>query len=267
MGIDFMFRTSFFLERLELNAQMDFQRDELISTVNPSERMNVTGFGRFVIGAKYLIFQQEYEDKSKEVRSWVRRNAFDKKRLIPSVAVYVGMNTDFVSENYKTGSISPKFGILLQNDLTNDFNLITNVFYDKVGTNFSEFSYIITATQNFNERWSGFVENQTIFQQNFNHTNIGGGIAYLFTKNMQFNVTARYLTEGRASGFYGSVGVSYRIDKHVDSYVEIDDNKNEISDTPISRYNKKQGGFFSRIFGSKNKNKSNRKRTKKRRNN
>jgi hypothetical protein len=267
MGIDFMFRTSFFLERLELNAQMDFQRDELISTVNPSERINVTGFGRFVIGAKYLIFQQEYEDKSKEVRSWVRRNAFDKKRLIPSVAVYVGMNTDFVSENYKTGSISPKFGILLQNDLTNDFNLITNVFYDKVGTNFSEFSYIITATQNFNERWSGFVENQTIFQQNFNHTNIGGGIAYLFTKNMQFNVTARYLTEGRASGFYGSVGVSYRIDKHVDSYVEIDDNKNEISDTPISRYNKKQGGFFSRIFGSKNKNKSNRKRTKKRRNN
>jgi hypothetical protein len=267
MGIDFMFRTSFFLERLELNAQMDFQRDELISTVNPSERINVTGFGRFVIGAKYLIFQQEYEDKSKEVRSWVRRNAFDKKRLIPSVAVYVGMNTDFVSENYKTGSISPKFGILLQNDLTNDFNLITNVFYDKVGSNFSEFSYIITATQNFNERWSGFVENQTIFQQNFNHTNIGGGIAYLFTKNMQFNVTARYLTEGRASGFYGSVGVSYRIDKHVDSYVEIDDNKNEISDTPISRYNKKQGGFFSRIFGSKNKNKSNRKRTKKRRNN
>lgn len=268
-GFDMLFRTSFFLERLELNAQMSLQRDQIFSSINPSEKMNVTGFGRFVIGAKYLIFEQKYEDKSKEVRSWVRRNAFDKKRLIPSVAVYAGVNTDFVSENYKTGSMSPKFGILLQNDLTNEFNLITNIFYDKVGTDFPEFSYIITATQNFNQRWSGFIENQTIFQENFNHTNIGGGLAYLFTKNMQFNASARFLAEGNASGFYGSLGVSYRIDKHKDSFINVDDNGNEISDTPISRYNKKQGSFFSRIFGSKNKNpkKSNRKRTKKRRNN
>jgi hypothetical protein len=266
-GFDMLFRTSFFLERLELNAQMSLQNDQIFSTINPTEKMNVTGFGRFVIGVKYLIFEQKYEDKSKEVRSWVRRNGFDKKRLIPSVAVYAGINTDFVSENYKTGSMSPKFGILLQNDLTNEFNLITNIFYDKVGTDFPEFSYIITATQNFNQRWSGFLENQTIFQENFNHTNIGGGLAYLFTKNMQFNASARFLAEGSASGFYGSLGVSYRIDKHKDSFVNVDDNGNEISDTPISRYNKKQGNFFSRIFGSKNKKKSTRKRTKKRRNN
>ncbi len=268
-GFDMLFRTSFFLERLELNAQMSLQNDQVFSFINPSEKMNVTGFGRFVIGAKYLIFEQKYEDKSKEVRSWVRRNAFDKKRLIPSVAVYAGVNTDFVSENYKTGSMSPKFGILLQNDLTNEFNLITNIFYDKVGTDFPEFSYIITATQNFNQRWSGFIENQTIFLENLNHINVGGGFAYLFTKNMQFNLSARYLIEGQSNGFFGSLGVSYRIDKHVDSFVNVDDNGNEISDTPISRYNKKQGNFFSRIFGSKNKNqkKSTRKRTKKRRNN
>ena len=266
-GFDMLFRTSFFLERLELNAQMSLQNDQIFSTINPTEKMNVTGFGRFVIGAKYLIFEQKYEDKSKEVRSWVRRNGFDKKRLIPSVAVYAGINTDFVSENYKTGSMSPKFGILLQNDLTNEFNLITNIFYDKVGTDFPEFSYIITATQNFNQRWSGFLENQTIFQENFNHTNIGGGLAYLFTKNMQFNASARFLAEGSASGLYGSLGVSYRIDKHKDSFVNVDDNGNEISDTPISRYNKKQESLFSRIFGLKNKKKSNRKKSKKRRNN
>jgi hypothetical protein len=267
LGLDMLFRTSFFLERLELNAQISLQNDQIFSTINPSEKINSIGFGRFVIGAKYLIFEQKYEDKSKEVRSWVRRNALDKKRLIPSVAVYVGMNTDFVSENYKTGSISPKFGILLQNDLTNEFNLITNIFYDKVGTDFPEFSYIITATQNFNGRWSGFIENQTIFQQNFNHTNLGGGLAYLFTKNMQFNVSTRFLTERSANGFYGSLGVSYRIDKHKDSFINFDDTGKEISDTPISRYNKKQGNFFSRIFGSKNKKKSTQKRSKKKRNN
>jgi len=267
VGFDMLFRTSFFLERLELNAQMSLQNDQIFLTINPSENINFTGFGRFVIGAKYLIFEQKYEDKSKEVRSWVRRNGFDKKRLIPSVAIYAGVNTDFVSENYKTGSMSPKFGILLQNDLTNEFNIITNIFYDKVGTDFPEFSYIITATQNFNQRWSGFIENQTIFQENFNHTNIGGGFAYLFTKNMQFNASARFLEEGNASGFYGSLGVSYRIDKHRDNFINVDDNGNEISDTPISSYNKKQESLFSRIFGLKNKKKSNRKKSKKRRNN
>ena len=265
VGFDMLFRTSFFLERLELNAQMSLQNDQIFLTINPSENINFTGFGRFVIGAKYLIFEQKYEDKSKEVRSWVRRNGFDKKRLIPSVAIYAGVNTDFVSENYKTGSMSPKFGILLQNDLTNEFNIITNIFYDKVGTDFPEFSYIITATQNFNQRWSGFIENQTIFQENFNHTNIGGGFAYLFTKNMQFNASARFLEEGNASGFYGSLGVSYRIDKHRDNFINVDDNGNEISDTPISSYNKKQESLFSRIFGLKNKKKSNRKKSKKRR--
>lgn len=265
-GFDMLFRTSFLFERLELNAQMAYQRDEIIPALNPSLRENSSGFGRFVIGAKYLVFQQEYEDKSKEVRSWVRRNAFDMKRLIPSVAIYLGMNTDFVTETYKTGSISPRFGILLQQNITNDFNLVTNVFYDKMGTDFSEFSYIITATQNFSQRWSGFVENQTIFKQNVNHTNIGGGLAYLFTKNMQFNTSVRYLTEGRANGMFGSLGVSYRIDKHKDDFVDVDDKGNKISDTPISRYNKKQRGFFNRIF-SVFKKKNNRKRTQRRRNN
>lgn len=269
-GLDVFFRTSFFLEKLELNAQMSLQNDQVYSTLNPSEKIDVSGFGKFIIGAKYLIFEQKYEDKSKEVRSWVRRNAFDKKRLIPSVAIYAGVNTDFVSENYKTGSMSPKFGILLQNDLTDDFNLVTNFFYDKMGTDFPEFSYIITATQNFNERWSGFVENQTIFQENFNHTNIGGGLAYLFTKNIQFNASARFLAEGRANGFYGSLGVSYRIDKHKDSFVDLDNNGNKISDTPINRYNKKKEGFFSRIFSvfkKKETRKSTRKKSKKRRKN
>lgn len=269
-GVDLLFRTSFFLERLEINAQMAFQRDEIISTAIPSSRENVAGFGRFVIGAKYLLFQQEYEDKSKEVRSWVRRNAFDKKRLIPSVAIYVGMNTDFVSETYQTGSISPKFGILLQNDLSNNFNVITNLFYDKMGTDFSEFSYVITATQNFNERWSGFLENQTIFQQNFNHTNLGLGAAYLFNKNTQFNTSIRYIAEGQSVGSYVSLGVSYRIDKHEDDFVVNDEKEIKISDTPISRYNKKQNGFFKRIsniFKKKDKRNSKRKITYKKRNN
>jgi hypothetical protein len=70
--------------------------------------------------------------------------------------------------------------------------------------------------------------------------------------------------EGNASGFYAGLGASYRINKHKDSYKELDENGKEIKETPITRYNDEQkGGFFSRIlnvFKKKEKNVGDRKR-------
>lgn len=263
-GADFLFRTSFLLEKLELNAQVTYQRDKIAFKNIFTSQYFSSGFSRFTIGAKYLLYQQEYTDKTKEVRSWKRRNAFDKKRLIPSVAIYVGMNTDFVTEIHQTGSVTPKVGILLQNNLSNDFNIITNFYYDKAGTDFAEFSYIVTATQNFSDRWSAFFENQGIYQKYQTSNNLGTGLAYLFTKNLQINASGRYLIEGNAQGFYGGLGLSYRLDKHQDSFVNLDNKGKQIKDTPITRYNKKQkGGFFSRLF-SIFKKKGNRKTSRKR---
>ena len=248
LGLDLMFRTSFFLEKLELNAQLTYQQDKVAFKNIFTSSYSSTGFSRMTIGAKYLVFQQEYEDKSKEVRSWKRRHAFDTKRLIPSVAVYLGMNTDFINEIHKTGSITPKVGVLLQHNLTTDFNVITNFYYDNIGSDFSEFSYIITATQNFTDQWSAFFENQTIFKEYQNNTNLGLGVAYLYSRDLQFNTSGRLLFEGKSQGFYAGLGVSYRINRHRDSYKELDDNGLELKETPISKYNKSQNGFFNRLF-------------------
>ena len=144
--------------------------------------------------------------------------------------------------------MTPKAGILLQNDLSNEFNLITNIFYDKIGSDLAEISYIVTATYNFSNRWSTFFENQGTFDTYKSGTNFGTGLAYLFTRNLQINASARMVLEGEANGFYGGFGVSYRIDTHKDSYKELDENGREATSTPISEYNKKQGGFFSRLF-------------------
>jgi hypothetical protein len=265
-GFDMLFRTSFFLEKLELNAQVSYQRDKTAFKNIFTSHYFSSGLSKFTIGAKYLVFQQKYEDKSKEVRSWKRRNAFDRKRLIPSVAIYAGLNTDMVNDIYKTGSMSPKAGILLQNNLSTDFNIITNFYYDKIGTDFSEFSYIITGTFTFSDRWSAFFENQTIFQKNQNNSNLGTGLAYLFSRNLQINTSARFLSEGKAQGFYGGLGVSYRINRHQDSFKELDENGNVNKNTPISRYNKKRNGFFKRVFSiftKKKSKKSNKKRKRK----
>lgn len=266
-GFDMLFRTSFLLERLELNAQLSYQKDQIAFKNIFTSQITTTGFRRATIGAKYLVFQQKYEDKSKEVRSWKKRYAFDKKRFIPSVAIYAGINTDLVNDIYKTESISPKVGVLLQQNLSNDFNLITNFFYDYIGTEFAEYSYILTGTFNFSNKWSTFFENQTVFQKNQSSTNLGTGLAYLFNKNLQINTSARYLIEGKSQGIYSSLGISYRVNKHTDSYKEL--NEKELKETPISRYNANKKGFFGRLFNifkKKKGRKSARKKSKRKRN-
>jgi hypothetical protein len=248
LGFDLLFRTSFLLEKLELNAQFAYQRDKVAFKNIFTSQYFVSGFSKMIFGAKYLLYQKDYDDKTKQIRSFRKSHGFDQKRLIPSVAVYLGMNTNLVDDQDKKGSVTPKVGVLLQQNLTKDFNLITNIFYDNIGSDFSEFSYILTATQSFSGQWSVFFENQTIFQKKQNNTNLALGFAYLYSKNLQFNSSGRVLFEGKAQGFYTSLGVSYRINKHKNAYKELDENDKELKDILISKYDKKQNNFFSRLF-------------------
>ena len=264
LGIDMLFRTSFFLDKLELNAQLTYQKDKIAFKNIFTSHYFTSGLSRMTIGAKYLVYQQTYKDKSKEIRSWKRKNAFDITRLIPSVAVYLGMNTDFVNDIHKTGSITPKVGVLLQQNLTQDFNVITNFYYDNIGTDFAQYSYIITLTQSFSNRWSAFFENQMVIQKYQNNINLGAGLAYLYNRNLQFNTSARLIFEGKTQGYYAGLGVSYRIDKHQDPFIEIDNKGKALKETPISNYNKKQSNFFNRFLNIfKKKAKSSRTRSKK----
>jgi hypothetical protein len=266
LGLDLQFRTGLFLEKLEFNASIAYQEDKVTFKNIFTSHYFTSGFSRMTIGAKYLVYQQTYKDKSKEIRSWKRKNTFDITRLIPSVAVSLGMNTDFVNDIHKTGSITPKVGVLLQQNLTQDFNVITNFYYDNIGTDFAQYSYIVTLTQNFSDRWSAFFENQTIFKEYQKNTNLGIGLAYLYRRNLQFNTSARFLFEGEAKGYYAGLGVSYRIDTHRDSFIALDNNGQELKDTPISTYNKKQNNFFNRILNIfKKKEKTNRRRPERKR--
>jgi hypothetical protein len=248
LGFDLLFRTSFLFDKLELNAQFAYQRDKVAFKNIFTSQYFASGFSRMTFGAKYLLYQKEYEDKSKEIRSYRKIHGFDKKRLIPAVAIYLGINTDVVDDIYKREGMTPKVGVLLQQNLTDNFNLITNIFYDNIGSDFSELSYIITATQSFGGQWSLFFENQTIFKKSQNNTNLAAGLAYLYSRDLQFNSSGRFLFEGKAQGFYAGLGVSYRINKHKDPFKELDENGDELKETAISKYNRQQNNFFSRFF-------------------
>lgn len=245
-GTRLVFRTSFFLEKLELNTNISFQRDKVAFKNIFTSSYNVTGLSEFTVGAKYLVYQPKKSDSARrEIRSWKRKFAFKWSSLIPSVAVYAGVNTNLLSDVHKINGITPKVGVLLQSELRNNFNLITNFYYDKIGSDFAEFSYIVTGTYSFNPRWSTFVETQGIHNKYIAKNNYGVGLAYLFNRNLQFDSSVRYLSEGRSRGAYLGIGASYRIDRHVDDFIEIDEEGNEIKDLMLN-YKK---GFFGRIWG------------------
>ncbi|WP_456378782.1 transporter [Lutibacter sp.] len=247
IGGELFFRYGKFKEKLEFNAKIAYQRDEILNTPNPN--FNISGISQLTIGAKYLIYEQKYTDKSKEVRSWKRKMAFDKKRLIPSVGAFVGVNTNFLGKDFKENELTLKGAVLLQNDFSNRLVLLTNLIADKILSDSNEYSYIATMTYALNYKWSYFIENQGVFEKGFTPKfHFGTGLAYLFSRNLQIDASVRTNFFEDYSYLYSSVGVAWRLDRHSDEII----NKNSPRAQLSKKSNrKKKGNFFSRIFKKK----------------
>ncbi len=217
-GLNMVLRTSFFSDRLELNTNFTIQKDQVAFKNVFTSHYFTTGISDFSVGAKYLVYHQEYEDKSKEIRSWKRRHAFDWKRAIPSIAVYIGMNTNLVNDIYKLEGITPKVGVLLQNNLSNKLNIITNIYYDNMNSSYSELIYIVTGTYAINDNWSTFLEHQGSYNNFQINNNFGTGIAYLANRHFQVDASTRLNFNGKTTEFYAGIGFSFRLDRHMPKF-------------------------------------------------
>lgn len=245
-GNNLVFRTSFFKDKLEFNTNLSFQKDKVAFKNVFTSHYFTTGLSKFSVGAKYLVYEQEYEDKSKEVRSWKRRHAFDWKRAIPSVAVYAGLNTNFVGDIYKLKGMTPKVGVLLQNNLSNKFNVVSNIFYDYIGSDYAELSYILTGTYSFNNDWSTFFEQQGSYNKYQTNNNFGIGVAYLVNRHFQIDASTRLNFNGKTTEHYTAIGFSFRLDRHINTFKEVDEKGNPIESLePITTKKKK---LFGRVI-------------------
>ncbi len=242
LGGELFFRVGKFKERLEFNANIAYQSDEVNNHPDPNYQIN--GISDFTVGAKYLLYQQEYKDKSKEIRSWKRRMAFDKKRLIPSVGVYGGAHLNMLGKDYKNeDGISYKGAVLLQNDFSDRLILLTNLIADNITSENKNYSYIVTMTYAINQNWSYFIENQGKYYKDYSpNYQFGTGIAYLVTENLQLDASARTNFFDDYSYVYATAGFAWRLDRHKDSFVY----KNAPNETISKKPNRK--GFFSRLF-------------------
>lgn len=238
-GGELFFRTSPFFEKLEVNVNIAYQTDEVQNPIG--ENYNISGLSDLRFGIKYLIYQQEYTDKSKEIRSWKARTSFDKNRLIPTIGVYGGINTNFLSEDYKAESISFKGAILLQNDFSDRLVLLTNLIVDNIASENMGYGYIITMTYAITPNWSFFVEFAGKYEtSDSSEYQLGTGIAYLISRDLQIDASYRTNIFENYSYNYLSVGASYRIDRHQDAALN--------KQTPLNNSKK---GFFSKLFGKK----------------
>ncbi|WP_111709260.1 transporter [Lutibacter citreus] len=242
-GTNLQLRYGKFSEKLEFNLNLAYQVDEIRNPLG--KNVTTQGISDLTIGAKYLIRQQEFTDNSTEIRSYKKRMAFDWKRLIPSVGVYAGVHTPFISKDYKDDNtkISYKLAVLLQNDITDRFVLLTNLIADNYSSDDEFYAYIVTMTYAINQRWSYFVENQGRYQDLYApQYQFGTGLAYLVNENLQIDASARTNFFDDYSYYYFSTGFSWRLDRHYDTF------KFKAAPDKSKKKKKKRKGFFGRLF-------------------
>ena len=216
---EFDIRWGLFFEQLELIAEFQYQNDNYTSDLLDKNRsaLKKTLFFFF-----YLIYDpfKNYEEKP-NLYSWKANHRFKWRQLIPAVAVYGGANLNFSDNPFNFApvgieepKVSPKAMIIAQNHFGSRWVLVTNVAYNKIGSEFASIDYILTLTRGFNSKWSGFIENQGYMGDYYSDGLFRMGAAYLFNKDMQIDASIGKNIKNTPSLFTGGIGFSWRFTKN-----------------------------------------------------
>ena len=225
-GADFAVRYGLLFEPLEINMIGTYQNDKRTDSRSaiPIENKR-SNFKNFTLGAKYLVYDpyKNAEDDKPNLYSWKANHSFKWKYLIPAVAVYAGANFDTKNNPYTAPGIegfSPKVAVISQNNFSGGWVFVVNLIKDRIGTDYSDFQYILTLTHSFGSRFSIFGETQGIKSDFYADNLIRFGGAYLFGKDFQLDAAATFNTKDTPSVFSLNIGASYRFDFHQDTMIE-----------------------------------------------
>lgn len=211
---DLALRWGLFKEELELLAEFQYQKDTYTALDNSQSRSAIR---QTIFGAKYLIYDpfKNYEEKV-NVYSWKANHRFKWRQFIPAVAGYAGINLNF-SENitFQNSGIpeekmSPKAMLIAQNHFGNSWVLVTNLIYNKIGTEYASKDYIITLTKGITKNLSVFAENQGYMGKYYSDGIVRLGAAYLLNNDIQIDGSFGTNIKNTPSLFYGGIGFSWR---------------------------------------------------------
>ncbi|MFT5964901.1 MAG: hypothetical protein ACI9L6_001653 [Flavobacterium sp.] len=244
-GLDFTLRWGLFMEKLELIADLQYQNEDFTT---PFSSINKSALKQTILGAKYLIYDpfKNYEKKV-NIYSWKANHSFNWHQLIPAVSVFAGANFTMADNPYYFSSnadISPKIMLITQNHLGDGtWVFVTNIIADYVSTDYPTYGYVFTLTKGFNEKLTGFVENQGFKSDFYSDAIVRGGAAYLLNNDMQIDASISTNFKDTPTVLYGGIGFSWRYDanyKEVRMSHDEGGNKNSKSQKKAEKKNKKR---------------------------
>src|SRR5690606_34939183 len=212
---------------LEINYEGTFDHQNK-TYLNSGVDLKNTDFSRNRLGLKYLIYDpfKNPENNKPNLYSWKANNKFRLKNLIPAISVYAGANFVLGDNPFYRGEdvVSPRVMVATQSRLTPRFVLISNIAYDRLGTDFPEWSYTVSLSHAFRDpKWSVFVENQGIKSDRYSDAILRGGVAHLLGENMQVDLNLGASFKNTPSRIFGAMGMSYRLDMHKEKIKAIED--------------------------------------------
>lgn len=228
-GTDISLRYGLLFETLEINYEGSFQNQHIFYA-NFDSNETLTGFSRNRLGLKFLVFDpfKNPERNKPNLYSWRANHKFQFKNLLPAVSIYGGANFILGDNPFYPAdpTISPRAMIATQSRLTPRSVLIANFRYDRIGTTDPEMSYTVSISHAFrNPKWSFFLENQGIKSNRYADQILRGGIAYLLSEKLQFDVSMGSSFKNTPTRIFVTGGGSYRFDFHRDKLVPIDEQK------------------------------------------
>ncbi|MAX69770.1 MAG: hypothetical protein CMC76_01520 [Flavobacteriaceae bacterium] len=225
-GLDFAIRYGLLFEELELSLDGVYQNDTFTNNnaVIPVEdpRSNMKNF---TLGAKYLIYDpyKNAEEAKPNLYSYHANRKFQWKSLIPAVSIYAGANFDTKDNPYTAPDVegvSPKIMVATQNNFNGGWVFVMNLIKDRIGSEFSDFQYILTLTHSFTPQWVIFGEAQGIKSDFYADNIFRFGGAYLWTRDFQLDANIAFNTKDTPSVFNIAFGASYRLDFHQDKKID-----------------------------------------------
>ena len=233
-------RYGFLSEKIELTYDGVYEFDKIENLlINPSSINKRKGFLNNFLGIKYLIYDPFKKERKINVYSWKANNRFKLRDLLPAVSLTIGGNLILEKENpFPYGnvfdelrpplffgipredsmepSITGKATLATQSHFFGRWVFVTNFIYNRISSQFPEFSYILTLTHTINKKWSAYIETQDFSSDLYKDQIFRAGAAYLFNDDLQFEATLGSNTKNSPSIFFFNLGASYRLDFHKD---------------------------------------------------
>lgn len=187
------YNTSVFRYGINKNSEIRLQTDYLrVKT----DSLRTTGLNPLTIGTKLLIAEEN---------KFIPQTSFLFNLALPC----------FGEKSFRPENLAPSFYLLMQNDITDKFNVCYNIGLEYDGSNAAPSVFAaVCLGYNFTEKFSIFIENYNWFANTIRPENyVDYGLAYMLWKNFQIDISGNSDLRNFQKYYMLNIGIAWRLPK------------------------------------------------------